>query len=99
MHETAGGRVTADKWFRRGTVQSPPLLHAHAVDVDLDGRTDVVGLSQARRPVFLRNDGKKLVEVSAGLGAADSWPKDLIAVAVAALDGDCRAEVRAWTEG
>ncbi|MBI1916378.1 MAG: VCBS repeat-containing protein [Planctomycetes bacterium] len=98
MHESAGGWLEADKWFRRGTVQSPPLLHAHAVDIDLDGRTDVVGLSQARRPVFLRNDGKQLTHVLGGLGAADSWPKDLIAVAVPDLDGDCRADVLAWTE-
>src|SRR5262249_18369479 len=41
MHQSAGGWEKPDKWFRRGTVQSPPLLHAHAVDVDLDGRTDV----------------------------------------------------------
>src|SRR5258708_5688056 len=28
MHQTAGGWLGADKWFRRGTVQSPPLLQA-----------------------------------------------------------------------
>ena len=44
------------KWFTPGTVKSPPLLHAQAIDLDLDGLADVVGLSKDRRAVLLHND-------------------------------------------
>src|SRR5262249_8954683 len=98
QHEPVGGGVGPDKWFRPGTVESPPLLHAHAIAMDLDGRTDVVGLSNRRRPVLLQNDSGRLVRLTAGLGAEESWPKDLLAVAVADLDGNCRPDVLAWSE-
>jgi hypothetical protein len=70
-------------WFEPGATNSPPLLQAVAVDVDLDGWTDVVGLSHERRPVLLHNEGGRLVLYRDALGRrAVDWPKDLLAVAV-----------------
>jgi FG-GAP-like repeat len=71
------------KWFGVETLQGPALLQAHAVDVDFDTWTDVVGLSEERRPVLLRNDGRRLVHVPEALGSDRDWPGDLAAVAVA----------------
>ena len=43
--------------FTNGATDSPPLRQAQAVDLDLDGWTDIVGISQDRQPVLLHNDG------------------------------------------
>ncbi len=77
---------------------SPNLLQAQAVDMDLDGSTDVIGLSETGMPVLLRNDGKRLGWTRAGLGANESWPKDPAAVAAADLDGDARPDLLTWSE-
>ena len=56
----SGGRAVdddADHWFHEGATDSPPLRQAQAIDLDLDGWTDVVGLSQEGKPVLLHNDG------------------------------------------
>lgn len=85
--------------FAEGTINSPPLKHAHAVDMDLDGKMDVVGLSSTGQPVLLLSDGKRLVRLAEGLGADRSWPKDLIALATVDLNGDVRPDVLGWSEG
>src|SRR5262249_13084363 len=84
--------------FEQGAVDSPPLIQALAVDLDLDGRTDVVGLSDEHRPVFLRNDDGRLRHVPAALGSEAGWPKDVTAGAVAAADGDGLPDLLVWPE-
>jgi hypothetical protein len=68
------------KRFEQGATNSPSLLQAQAIDLDYDGWTDVVGLSEQHVPVLLQNDGTRLVHRLEALGPDSSWPKDLIAV-------------------
>jgi hypothetical protein len=79
-------------------LDSPPLMQALAVDVDLDGWTDVVGLSAKRRPVLLHNEAGKLVPQSDALGEADAFEDELIALTVMTSD-DGLLELLAWSEG
>ncbi len=89
-------RALTDR-FVPGAVDSPPLLQAEAVDVDLDGWTDVVGLTQDGGPVFLQNDGAgRLVERRGVL--SPGGPSDpLLALAVCDLDGVGLADLLFWT--
>src|SRR5439155_23709605 len=89
----AGGERDVGRWFEAGATSSPPLLQAQAVDLDADGWTDVVGLSEQRRPVLLHNDGKRLVHRAEALGADASWPGDLVAVAVGYFRGGKGADL------
>ncbi|HET6576487.1 MAG TPA: FG-GAP-like repeat-containing protein, partial [Fimbriiglobus sp.] len=84
--------------FAAGTIDSPHLKQAQAVDLDLDGRTDVVGLSVDRKPVFLQGDGRgKLTHRPGAFGpAADAIPV-LLAVAACDLDGDCNQDIVTWS--
>ncbi|HMF10810.1 MAG TPA: CRTAC1 family protein, partial [Gemmataceae bacterium] len=77
---------------------SPPLLQAQAIDIDLDGCTDVVGLSDQRRPVLLHNDGTRLVLAPEAFGLDAAWPRDLVAVATADLNADCYPDLLVWSE-
>jgi tetratricopeptide (TPR) repeat protein len=71
-------------WFEPGVLKSPPLIQAQAVDVDLDGWPDVIGLSDKHIPVLLHNLGGKLIEHANAFGLDDRWPPDLIAVTAVA---------------
>jgi cytochrome c-type biogenesis protein CcmH/NrfG len=84
--------------FYPGMTNSPRLLQAQAVDIDLDGRTDVVGLSDKRRPVLLHNDAQRLVHVRQGLGADADWPADVAALVVTDADGDGFPDFFLWSE-
>jgi FG-GAP-like repeat/Tetratricopeptide repeat/ASPIC and UnbV len=87
------------RWFSAAPVASPPLKQAHAVDLDLDGWTDIVGLSAESKPVLLHNDGTgRLVQRRGALGAEDGWPTDLVAVAVADLFDNCAPDLLLWSE-
>src|SRR5205085_79733 len=72
--------------FERGGVQVPPglaLVQAQAIDLDEDGWTDVVGLSEKGKAVLLHNDGRgHLRHVEEGLGGDAALPGNLVAVAV-----------------
>jgi Tfp pilus assembly protein PilF len=87
------------RWFHRVETNAPALLQAQAIDIDLDGRTDVAGLSQDRKPVLLHNDGTKLVLTPDGLGPDSDSPKDLIGLLVADLDCDGYPDVLLLSEG
>src|SRR5262249_49234553 len=64
-----------------------------------DGWTDVVGLSAQRKPVFLNNDGNgRLIHRPQALGADNDDPANLVAVAVADLDGDGNPDLLLWSE-
>ncbi len=43
--------------FQPHTLDAPPLRQAQVIDLDLDGLPDIVGLSQDRLPLWLRNEG------------------------------------------
>jgi hypothetical protein len=84
--------------FEKGVTNSPPLLQAQAVDIDLDGWTDIVGLSAEHKPVLLHNDGRRLVHRHEALGADAAWPGDLIAVNVTFSGEDGFADLLVWSE-
>jgi tetratricopeptide (TPR) repeat protein len=93
------GDADPSNWFQRIETNSPPLLQAQAVDIDLDGWTDVVGLSRDRRPVLLHHDGKRLVLAEEALGADTGWPKNLVALLAADLFCDGHYDLLLWSEG
>jgi tetratricopeptide (TPR) repeat protein len=88
----------SNKWFDQGACNSPPLVQAQAIDIDYDGWTDIVGLSDQRVPVLLQNQGGKLAHVPEGLGSDKAWPKDLVAIAAARFSSDPYAHVIVWSE-
>jgi tetratricopeptide (TPR) repeat protein len=85
------------KWYEVSTVESPVLVQAQAIDMDLDGRTDVVGLSKDGKPVLLHNDGSRLVERPKALGRDEDWPADVVAVVSTDADGDGNPDVLVWS--
>jgi hypothetical protein len=93
-----GALKTSATWFKVGAVKSPPLLQALAVDLDLDGWTDVVGLSSNHIPVLLHNQGGKLSHVPEALGSDRTWPRDLVALTVADFTGDGIPDLMVWSE-
>src|SRR5262249_8648274 len=93
-----GSPSSLETRFRAGATNSPPLLQALAIDIDHDGWTDVIGLSEQHRPVLLHNDGERLLHALQAFGADSAWPGDLIAVTVADLDGDGYSDLIVWSE-
>ncbi len=89
----AGGAPVLCPGGKRQTVNSPPLLHAQAVDLDLDGWTDVVGLS-AGKAVLLHNEAGVLTQLPDAFGGDGG----LLAVAAADLDDDGAPDVLLWSE-
>jgi tetratricopeptide (TPR) repeat protein len=84
--------------FAPGTIDSPALLSAWWADLDLDGHTDIVGLSAARQPVYLQGDGNgKLTRKASPFGPEADAITDLLAVAPVDLDGDGNPDVLAWS--
>jgi hypothetical protein len=98
LHRPNSSEPDTSKWFEPHALEAPALLQAHAVDIDLDSWTDVIGLSAERRPVLLRNDGRRLVHVPEALGADRDWPSDLAAVAVTDVNCDGWPDVVVWSE-
>jgi hypothetical protein len=99
LNRTRPGLRDEAQWFEAVALSAPPLIQAVAVDVDLDGWADVVGLSDRRRPVLLHNEGGRLVAVADALGSAGEWPRDLLALAALDADGRGVADLLAWSEG
>ncbi|HYT92945.1 MAG TPA: VCBS repeat-containing protein, partial [Gemmataceae bacterium] len=87
-----------EQWLTKGACNSPPLLQALAIDLDYDGWTDIVGLSDQRLPVLLQNQQGKLAHVPEGLGSDSAWPKDLVAVAAGNFNGDKLVHLLVWSE-
>ncbi|HEV3445939.1 MAG TPA: FG-GAP-like repeat-containing protein, partial [Gemmataceae bacterium] len=98
LNEANPGRNEPTQLFSKGSVDSPPLLQAHAVDIDLDGWTDIVGLSEKRLPVLLHNNGQRFVNAAEQLGSDAAWPGDLVAVATASLNGSSFPDLLVWSE-
>jgi FG-GAP-like repeat/ASPIC and UnbV len=98
LNRCSDSRAPLAQYLERGSTNSPALLQAQAVDLDLDGWTDVLGLSAQHQPVFLHNNGHALVEVGGALGADAEWPSDLVAVAAADFNSDGFPDVLTWSE-
>ncbi len=94
VQNTSGG----EKWFTPGATDSPPLLQAQSVDIDLDGWTDVVGLGANHKPVLLHNDGARLKHVPQALGSDGEWPADLVAILAVDENGDGFPDFFVWSE-
>lgn len=73
------------------------LRQAIALDVDLDGWTDVAGLTDAGKPTLLHNEAGKLTHLAEAFGTLDSFPK-CVAVSATDLDGDCAPDLLMWSE-
>lgn len=95
IHERTGSDTEAG--LKLGPIDAPPLLQAQAVDLDLDGWTDVLGLSDERKPVLLHNEAGRLAHARAALGADTDWPDDLLAVAAAPLGTAGPADLLLWS--
>jgi tetratricopeptide (TPR) repeat protein len=84
--------------FIAGTSNSPSLLTAAWVDLDLDGRTDVTGLSTDRKLVLLRGDGKgKFTRELNAFGTTAEAIADALAVIPIDLTGECRPDILVWS--
>src|SRR5437660_221026 len=92
------GTKDEDKLLLKGNIHSPPLIQAQALDIDLDGWTDIVGLSDQRKPVLLHNGGRQLAHAQEGLGLDADWPADLVAVVAADFTGDGLPDIMVWSE-
>lgn len=98
-------RVTGDpkekgEWFPSVPVQSPPLRQAQAIDWDLDGWTDVAGITEQGFPTLLHNDGKgRLVESFGLLGKPDLGKNNVVAQGIADFSGACQLDIMVWRAG
>ncbi len=85
--------------FTPGVIDSPALIQAQTVDLDLDGRADIVGLSADRKLVFLQTDGNgKLVHQPGAFGPDADKFANAVAVAAGHFNDDFHADLVAWTE-
>lgn len=85
--------------FKLAETDSPPLRSASWVDLDLDGRTDIVGLSNDRKPVLLQGDGKgKFTRKNSPFGPDADSIRDLLAVVPVDIDGDGNPDILCWSE-
>lgn len=87
---------SGDRDFAPGTIDSPPLKHAVAADVDMDGWPDVVGLAAGGKPVLLHNRADGSLRHSAD--AFGPTPVAAHAVATADLTGDGLPDLLTWTD-
>lgn len=86
----------ADANYSTGTTNSPAPRQAQAIDLDLDGWTDVVGLA-ADGPTLLHNQGDGRLENKSGAFGLDR-PANVLGLACADLDGDNNPDVVLWSE-
>jgi tetratricopeptide (TPR) repeat protein len=96
--DAAGGNLA--ERFGPGVVDSAALRSASWSDLDLDGRTDIVGVSAERKPVLLQGDGKgKFAKRATPFGPDADATTDLLALSVVDVDGDNNPDLLAWSAG
>ena len=84
--------------FAPGETDSPPLKTAMWIDLDLDGRTDIVGISSDRKAVFLQGDGKgKFIRKNLPF-QEEADKHDLLSIIPININGDCKVDLLCWTE-
>lgn len=84
--------------FVPGAVDAPPLLQAEALDLDLDGWTDVIGLAQEGAAVFLQNDGSGRLVHRRGALPSPADSQRLLACAACDLNGAGLVDLLYWTQ-
>ena len=96
QRDVTGGQLA--ERFASGTTDSPPLRSATWADLDLDGKTDFVGLSADGKLVFLQGDGAgKFTRRLTPFGPDAEAHFDLVAVAPVDVDGDNNPDVLLWS--
>ncbi len=86
------------KRFAAGATDAPALVSAQRCDLDLDGRSDIVGLAKDGKGLFLQGDGEgKLANRSEPFGPAVAKLIGLKAVATMDANGDGTPDFIAWT--
>jgi len=84
--------------FSSGITDSPALRSAAWCDLDLDGRTDIVGLSSDRKPILLQGNGTgRFAKQATPFGPGAEALPNLLAVVVVDLDGDGNQDVLTWS--
>ena len=85
--------------FANGVTDCPTLCSASWVDLDLDGRTDLVGLSRQRKPVYLQGDGAgKFAQKNLPFGPDADAITDLLAVVPVDFDVTGNPDILCWSE-
>ena len=103
-HLSAGNvRFTALK-ATPATPAGLSVRQATAIDIDLDGKTDIVvlatsGKDESARPVLLHHESQNLTPREDAFGKPASFPADLIAATGADIDGDLNPDLLYWSEG
>lgn len=96
-----GKRAEGDPshWFEPGITDAPGRMRqAQAIDLNLDGLTDAVGLGETGAAVVLQNDGRALTHSRWPDAKGKDWPRDLLALAAGDLDGDGLPDLVGWSE-
>lgn len=94
LYLTARGRDD----FAPGNTNAPAARQAAAVDLDLDGWPDAVGLGAAGQPTLLHNQGEGVLEHKpAAFGLADTMPRSW-GLVCADLDGDGAPDLLLWSD-
>lgn len=95
---TTDDRIATDtkRRFRPLITDSSAIVQAQPIDIDHDGRTDLLGLSAERKPVLLRGDGD-LRLAAKPFGDAPNAIADLLAAAGGDFDGDCHNDLVCWS--
>jgi hypothetical protein len=96
MNRSRAGMSPA-KLYEKVELDAPALRQAHAVDIDLDGRPDVVGLSDDGHLVLLRNNRKGGLDKATELPGVEKLT-DLVAGLPLDLDGDGFPDLLVWHE-
>ncbi len=82
--------------FTAKAINGTPLLQAQAIDLDLDGWTDVVGLTQDHQPILLHNEGQG--HLAPSRGAFGQEGAKVSAVALADFTDDANPDLLLWEE-
>ncbi len=84
-------------WSPGGAVDSKPLAQAQAVDLNLDGWTDLLGVDEQGEIVLLRNESGSFLGESQPLGNRFRKKKNL-SISAADLDNRGEADVLVWNQ-
>ncbi len=98
LNRSASAPADPGRWFQPSMIQCPPLVQAQGIDVDLDGWTDVIGLSEDHQPVLLHNVGGRLELAPEAFGTGGTGPKDLIGVLAVDMEGGGFPDLMTWSE-
>lgn len=89
------GQETA---FDAGVTNSPPLMQAIAMDVDLDGWVDILGVTPTGEAIFLHNKQGSLLATPSLFAPLGVQAKGIHAIASLDADGDFRPDIAVWSK-